>query len=134
MYQVNFLSSDVSQTLDVSGGKGDVSNKNQTKGNAFSDAMEQHYPKKNNTDSESKNNQGGNLVSKAAEQQPLSDDPVIKIKRKNLDDAHTLPVPLPIDDETSIEKSTAADKTSNLPISFPIDNHVFSSRRRHTRS
>ena len=70
MYQVNFLSSDVSQTLDVSGGKGDVSNKNQTKGNAFSDAMEQHYPKKNNTDSESKNNQGGNLVSKAAEQQP----------------------------------------------------------------
>mgnify|MGYP002700260522 FL=1 len=128
MYQVNFLSSDVSQTLDVSGGKGDVSNKNQTKGNAFSDAMDQHYPKKNNTDSESKNNQGGNLVSKAAEQQPLSDDPAIKIKRKNLDDAHTLPVPLPIDDETSIEKSTAADKSSNLPISFPIDNQTMSAK------
>ena len=130
MYQVSLLSSDVGKSSDLLGGKGDIANKNQANGNAFSDAMEQHYPNKNTTEADAKKSTGGNFESKAAEQSPLIEKNGTAIKRIRHDpkDAHTLPVPLPVEDESSIADSTREMKSTTLPVSFVIDNEAMSAK------
>ena len=130
MYQVSLLSSDVGKSSDLLGGKGDAANKNQANGNAFSDAMEQHYPNKNTTEADAKKSTGGNFESKAAEQSPLieTNGTAIKRIRHDLKDAHTLPVPLPVEDESSIADSTSVIKSATLPVSFVIDNEAMSAK------
>lgn len=130
MYQVSLLSSDVGKSSDLLGGKGDTANKNQANGNAFSDAMEQHYPNKNTTEADAKKSAGGNFESKAAEQSPLieKNGTAIKRIRHALKDAHTLPVPLPVEDESSIADSTREIKSTTLPVSFVIDNEAMSAK------
>lgn len=124
MYQVNSLSVDVGKTPDLLGSKGDMSSKNNAKGNAFSNAMEQHYPKKSSTEPDNKKSLGGNLEPKAAENPKLDDKngEIVKIKRADSDDEHMLPVPLPVDDESSIDNSADVD----MPTSFPIDKEAMS--------
>ena len=136
MYQVSLLSSEVGKSSDLLGGKGDAANKNQTNGNAFSDAMEQHYPKKTTTEADNKNSKGGNLESKAAEQSSLTDKSgaVIKQIRNDLGDAHTLPVPLPVEDDSSIGGSATASKSATLPVSFVIDNETMSAKLKAEKS
>ena len=130
MYQVSLLSSDVGKSSDLLGGKGDAANKNQANGNAFSDAMEQHYPNKSTTEADAKKSTGGNFESKAAEQSPLieTNGTAIKRIRHDLKDAHTLPVPLPVEDESSIADSTREIKSTTLPVSFVIDNEAMSAK------
>ena len=130
MYQVSLLSSDVGKSSDLLGGKGDAANKNQANGNAFSDAMEQHYPNKSTTEADAKKSTGGNFESKAAEQSPLieTNGTAIKRIRHDLKDAHTLPVPLPVEDESSIADSTSVIKSATLPVSFVIDNEAMSAK------
>lgn len=130
MYQVSLVSAEVGKTSDLLSGKGDVSNKNSTKGNAFSDAMEQHYPKNNSPEAEGKKSQGGNLESKAAEQQPINvkSGATIKVKRDDLGDARTLPVPFPVDNVSSKEQLTAVNKAVILPQQFPIDIEAISAK------
>ena len=130
MYQVSLLSSDVGKSSDLLGGKGNTANKNQANGNAFSDAMEQHYPNKNTTEADAKKSTGGNFESKAAEQSPLIEKNGTAIKRIRHDpkDAHTLPVPLPVEDESSIADSTREIKSTTLPVSFVIDNEAMSAK------
>lgn len=130
MYQVSLLSSDVGKSSDLLGGKGDAANKNQANGNAFSDAMEQHYPNKSTTEADAKKSTGGNFESKAAEQSPLieKNGTAIKRIRHELKDAHTLPVPLPVEDESSIAGSTSVIKSATLPVSFVIDNEAMSAK------
>ena len=130
MYQVSLLSSDVGKSSDLLGGKGDAANKNQANGNAFSDAMEQHYPNKSTTEADAKKSTGGNFESKAAEQSPLIEKNGTAIKRIRHDpkDAHTLPVPLPVEDESSIADSTSVIKSATLPVSFVIDNEAMSAK------
>tara|TARA_R110000744_G_scaffold209762_3_gene328736 strand:- start:2514 stop:4760 length:2247 start_codon:yes stop_codon:yes gene_type:complete len=120
MSQVNFLSADVGQTPDKQGAKGDASIKNQAKTQAFSDAMEQHYPSKTVAESDNKNKQGGNLTSKAADQQQqfISKDGALKqVKENQADDAHILP--LPANDESLSAKN---ENSQNSSMPFPIDN------------
>ena len=130
MYQVSLLSSDVGKSSDLLGGKGDSANKNQANGNTFSDAMEQHYPNKNTTEADAKKSTGGNLEPTAAEQPPLieKNGTAIKRIRHDLKDAHTLPVPLPVEDESSIVGSTSVVKSTTLPVSFVIDNEAMSAK------
>ena len=130
MYQVSLLSSDVGKSSDLLGGKGNTANKNQANGNAFSDAMEQHYPNKSTTEADAKKSTGGNFESKAAEQSPLieTNGTAIKRIRHDLKDAHTLPVPLPVEDESSIADSTSVIKSATLPVSFVIDNEAMSAK------
>ena len=127
---MSLLSSDVGKSSDLLGGKGDAANKNQANGNAFSDAMEQHYPNKNTTEADAKKSTGGNFESKAAEQSPLIEKNGTAIKRIRHDpkDAHTLPVPLPVEDESSIADSTSVIKSATLPVSFVIDNEAMSAK------
>lgn len=136
MYQVSLLSSDVGKSSDLLGGKGDIANKNQANGNAFSDAMEQHYPNKNTTEADAKKSTGGNFESKAAEQSPLIEKNGTAIKRIRHDpkDAHTLPVPLPVEDESSIADSTREMKSTTLPVSFVIDNEAMSAKLKAEKS
>ena len=136
MYQVSLLSSDVGKSSDLLGGKGDAANKNQANGNAFSDAMEQHYPNKNTTEADAKKSTGGNFESKAAEQSPLIEKNGTAIKRIRHDpkDAHTLPVPLPVEDESSIADSTSVIKSATLPVSFVIDNEAMSAKLKAEKS
>ena len=136
MYQVSLLSSDVGKSSDLLGGKGDAANKNQANGNAFSDAMEQHYPNKNTTEADAKKSTGGNFESKAAEQSPLIEKNGTAIKRIRHDpkDAHTLPVPLPVEDESSIADSTREIKSTTLPVSFVIDNEAMSAKLKAEKS
>ena len=136
MYQVSLLSSDVGKSSDLLGGKGDAANKNQANGNAFSDAMEQHYPNKSTTEADAKKSTGGNFESKAAEQSPLIEKNGTAIKRIRHDpkDAHTLPVPLPVEDESSIADSTREIKSTTLPVSFVIDNEAMSAKLKAEKS
>ena len=136
MYQVSLLSSDVGKSSDLLGGKGDAANKNQANGNAFSDAMEQHYPNKSTTEADAKKSTGGNFESKAAEQSPLieTNGTAIKRIRHDLKDAHTLPVPLPVEDESSIADSTSVIKSATLPVSFVIDNEAMSAKLKAEKS
>ena len=48
--------------------------------------------------------------------------------RDSLKDAHTLPVPLPVEDESSIADSTREIKSTTLPVSFVIDNEAMSAK------
>lgn len=123
MYQVSSLSVDVGKTPDVLGSTGDMPSKNQSKGSAFSDAMEQHYPRKTAIEAENKKAQGGNPEPKAGDQPAIHDknNEKTQFKRNDPNDAHTLPVPLPVDDESSVDNLTAADKPSISSISFAID-------------
>ncbi|MBA6389448.1 flagellar hook-length control protein FliK [Colwellia sp. BRX10-3] len=124
MSQVNLLSVDVGQNPDMQGSKGEAPIKSQAKANAFSDAMEQHYPRKSLAESDN-TKQGGNFASKAAEHQQQvikNDGSLTPVKATKADDAHTLPVPLPIDDESLTSKLTASDSAHTLPVPFPIDN------------
>ena len=133
---MSLLSSDVGKSSDLLGGKGNTANKNQANGNAFSDAMEQHYPNKNTTEADAKKSTGGNFESKAAEQSPLIEKNGTAIKRIRHDpkDAHTLPVPLPVEDESSIADSTREIKSTTLPVSFVIDNEAMSAKLKAEKS
>jgi hypothetical protein len=125
MSQVNLLSVDVGQNSDMQGSKGEAPIKNQAKANAFSNAMDQHYPRKSLAESDNNTKQGGNFASKAAEHQQQvikDDDSLTSVKATKADDAHTLPVPLPIDDESLTDKLTASANAHTLPVPFPIDN------------
>ena len=120
MSQVNFLSADVGQTPDKQGAKGDSSIKNQAKTQAFSDAMEQHYPRKTVAESDNKNKQGGNLTSKAADQQQqlISKDSALKPFKGN-QAGDTQALPLPANDASLSAKN---DNSQNSSMPFPIDN------------
>ncbi|MGB2742278.1 MAG: flagellar hook-length control protein FliK [Cognaticolwellia sp.] len=101
MSQMNFVSVDVSQSSDMQGSNGNVAKKSQAKTSAFSDAMEQHYPKQKIADLDKNNKQNGNVVPKTAI------DP---------NDAHTLPVPLQPEDDSLSGKLTANDDVHTLPV------------------
>ncbi|MFT6919667.1 MAG: flagellar hook-length control protein FliK [Cognaticolwellia sp.] len=111
MSQMNLLSTDAGQSLDTHGAKGGSSIKSQAKSNAFNDAMEQHYLRKKAEESEHNNEPYGNFVAKAAEQHQQA----LKIERlakgNEVDDAHTLPVPLPIDDAENLSTPNAELKS-----------------------
>lgn len=112
MSQMNILSTDAGQSLDNSGAKGALSIKSQAKSNAFNDAMEQHYARKKAEESEYNTESYGNFVSKAAEQhqQALKNERLSK--DNEADDAHTLPVPLPIDDAKTLSAPNVELKSS----------------------
>lgn len=124
MSQVRLLSVDIGQSPDIHGSKGDALNKSQANASAFSDAMEQHYPSKKGTESEVKVKPDGNRESKAATQQSQvnnSDGSLKPVKATKADDAVTLPVPLPKDDESLKAKLTDSDDAHTLPMPVPID-------------
>jgi flagellar hook-length control protein FliK len=128
MSQVNLLSVDVGQNPDIQGSKAEAPIKNQAKANAFSDAMKQHYPRKSLTESDNNTKQGGNFASKAAEHQQQvikNDGSLTPVKAMKADDAHTLPVPLPKDNESLTSKLPTNLPTNNsahtLPVPFAID-------------
>ena len=131
MSQVNLLSVDVGQSPDMNGSKGNASIKNQAKGSAFSDEMAQHYPKKNQAESDGDINRNGKLVSKTAIEQakkvkaedahilpvPIErDDKLVKVKADALDDQHTLPVPVTPETEVLNTKAETADDQHILPV------------------
>ena len=131
MSQVNLLSVDVGQSPDMKGSKGNASIKNQAKGSAFSDEMAQHYPKKNQAESDGDINRNGKLVSKTAIEQakkvkaedahilpvPIErDDKLVKVKADTIDDQHTLPVPVTPETEALIIKADTVDGQHTLPV------------------
>ena len=131
MSQVNLLSVDVGQSPDMKGSKGNASIKNQAKGSAFSDEMAQHYPKKNQAESDGDINRNGKLVSKTAIEQakkvkaedahilpvPIErDDKLVKVKADTIDDQHTLPVPVTPETEALIIKADTVDDQHTLPV------------------
>ena len=131
MSQVNLLSVDVGQSPDMKGSKGNSSIKNQAKGSAFSDEMAQHYPKKNQAESDGDINRNGKLVSKTAIEQakkvkaedahilpvPIErDDKLVKVTADTIDDQHTLPVPVTPETEALIIKADTVDGQHTLPV------------------
>jgi len=131
MSQVNLLSVDVGQSPDMNGSKGNASIKNQAKGSAFSDEMAQHYPKKNQAESDGDINRNGKLVSKTAIEQakkvkaedahilpvPIErDDKLVKVTADTIDDQHTLPVPVTPETEVLNTKAETADDQHILPV------------------
>ncbi|AZQ85502.1 flagellar hook-length control protein FliK [Colwellia sp. Arc7-635] len=126
MSQVSLLSVDVSQSPDTQGGSGSLSNKNQAKSSAFSDAMEQHYSSREAKGADGKDKQDGNLVSKTAtEQSPeYSDsnaDVIKKLKAAKEDDAHTLPVPIEVPDDDALKEKKSNDDAHTLPVPIFIE-------------
>jgi flagellar hook-length control protein FliK len=111
MSQINILSTDAGQSLDTYGAKGVSSIKSQAKSNAFNDAMEQHYLRKKAEESEHNTEPYGNFVSKAAEQHQQALKSERLAKGNEADDAHTLPVPLPIDDAETLSAPKAELKS-----------------------
>ncbi|MBA6291791.1 flagellar hook-length control protein FliK [Colwellia sp. MB3u-70] len=111
MSQMNILSTDAGQNLDTPGAKGGSSIKSQAKSNAFNDAMEQHYLRKKAEESEENTEPYGNFVSKAAEQHQEALKKERLSKGNEADDAHTLPVPLPIDDAETLSAPKAELKS-----------------------
>jgi flagellar hook-length control protein FliK len=110
MSQMNILSIDAGQSLDSPGAKGGLSIKIQAKSNAFNDAMEQQYSRKKAEESGCNTESYDNFVSKAAEEhQALKSD---RLSKGNAaDDAHTLPVPLPINDAETLSAPNAELKS-----------------------
>jgi flagellar hook-length control protein FliK len=111
MSQMNILSTDAGQNLDTHGAKGGSSIKSQAKSNAFNDAMDQHYLRKKAEESEDNSEPYGNFVSKAAEQHQQALKSERLSKGNEADDAHTLPVPLPIDDAETLSAPNAELKS-----------------------
>ena len=111
MSQINILSTDAGQSLDTSGGKAGSSITSQAKSNAFNDAMEQHSSRKKTEESEYNTEPYGNFVTKAAEQHQEALKKERLSKGNEADDAHTLPVPLPIDDAENLSAPNAELKS-----------------------
>jgi len=111
MSQMNILSTDAGQNLDTPGAKGGSSIKSQAKSNAFNDAMEQHYLRKKAEESKENTEPYGNFVSKAAEQHQEALKKERLSKGNEADDAHTLPVPLPIDDAETLSATNIEPKS-----------------------
>jgi len=111
MSQINILSTDAGQSLDTSGGKAGSSITSQAKSNAFNDAMEQHSSRKKTEESEYNTEPYGNFVTKAAEQHQQALKNARLSKDNEADDAHTLPVPLPIDDAENLSAPNAELKS-----------------------
>jgi len=111
MSQMNILSTDAGQSLDTPGAKGGSSIKSQAKSNAFNDAMEQHYLRKKAEESEQNTEPYGNFVSKAAEQHQQALKSERLAKGNEVEDDHTLPVPLPIDDAKYLSAPNAELKS-----------------------
>jgi len=131
MSQVSLLSVDSGQSSDMKGVRGDSANKSEAKISAFSDAMEQHYPSKKDKEPAGKVKHDGNLVSKAAIQQPevnSRNDALKPVKVTETDDAHTLPVPLPKDDESLTAKLIDNDNAHTLPVPLPTDDESLVTR------
>ncbi|WP_077286341.1 flagellar hook-length control protein FliK [Cognaticolwellia aestuarii] len=139
MSQVNLLSVDVGQSPDMKGSKGNSSIKNQAKGSAFSDEMAQHYPKKNQAESDGDINRNGKLVSKTAIEQakkvkaedahilpvPIDrDDKLVKVTVDTIDDQHTLPVPVTPETEALNTKAETADDQHILPVPVAAKSEV----------
>jgi len=124
MSQVSLLSVDVGQNRDMHGAKGDAPIRSQAKSSAFSDAMEQHYSSKKDTESDGKVKQDGNQVLKAAtspHQDNSSNGSIKPAKVKKTDGDHTLPVLLSKDDKSLTGKVTGSDDAHTLPLPLPTD-------------
>ncbi len=133
MSQVSLLSVDVAQTPDLKGAKGDSSIIGQAKSSAFSDAMEQHYPKKEPAVKQTKSEENGNSASKAANNQPPVDKSTIETKQvKSIEVKSDGPISKPEAEKVNTDKiqvdkplATAGLDSRNahvLSVPSPIDN------------